>query len=100
MEEKEVIHLDYSLKTVEERKELVNKILNAAPPSQLTNKYIDKLDGYLVDQFPLRDEYRSIKALYNYNVLNMLVNNNIYIEDGYIFKSNYPTNISSINNVP
>ena len=36
---------------------------------ELTNKYIDKLDGYLVDQFPLRDEYRSIKALYNYNVL-------------------------------
>lgn len=74
------------------------RYLDKLPKFELTNKYIDKLDGYLVDQFPLRDEYRSIKALYNYNVLNMLVNNNIYIEDGYIFKSNYPTNISSINN--
>lgn len=74
------------------------RYLDKLPEFELTNKYIDKLDGYLVDQFPLRDEYRSIKALYNYNVLNMLVNNNIYIEDDYIFKSNYPTNISSINN--
>lgn len=74
------------------------RYLDKLPEFELTNKYIDKLDGYLVDQFPLRDEYRNIKALYNYNVLNMLVNNNIYIEDDYIFKSNYPTNISSINN--
>ena len=68
------------------------------PEFELTNKYIDKLDGYLVDQFPLRDEYRSIKALYNYNVLNMLVNNDIYFKDNYIFKSMYPTNKNSINN--
>ena len=70
--------------------------LDSFPKIELTNKYIDKLDGYLVDQFPLRNEYRGIKAKYNYYVLNMLVNNDIYIEDNYIYKSNYPTNYKSI----
>ena len=49
MEEKEVIHLDYTLKTIEERKALVNKILNTAPPSQLTNKYLEILGDYILD---------------------------------------------------
>lgn len=73
--------------------------LDTFPKVELTNEYVDKLDSYLVDQFPLREEYRSIKANYNYYVLNMLVNNNIYIKDNYIFKSEYPTNISSIENL-
>ena len=49
MEEKEVIHLDYSLKTAEERNALVNKILAEAPPSQLTNKYLEILGDYILD---------------------------------------------------
>ena len=49
MEEKEIIHLDYSLKTTEERNELVNKILKTAPPSQLTEKYLEILGNYILD---------------------------------------------------
>ena len=49
MEEKEPIKLDYSLKSVEERKELVNRILAEAPSSQLTNKYIEILGDYILD---------------------------------------------------
>lgn len=72
--------------------------LDKVPKFELTNEYVDKLDSYLVDQFPLRDEYRGVKASYNYYVLNMLVNNNIYIDNNYIFKSEYPTNEKSIDN--
>lgn len=72
--------------------------LDKIPEFELTNEYVDKLDSYLVDQFPLRDEYRGVKASYNYYVLNMLVNNDIYIKDNYIFKSEYPTNEKSIDN--
>ena len=49
MEEKEPIKLDYSLKTAEERNELVNKILKEAPPSQLTNKYLEIMADYILD---------------------------------------------------
>ena len=45
----EVIHLDYTLKTPEERTALVNKIIQHADPSQLTHKYLDILSDYILD---------------------------------------------------
>lgn len=45
----EVIHLDYSLKTPEERTALVNKIIEKANPSQLTHKYLNILSDYILD---------------------------------------------------
>jgi len=76
-----------------ERRKLAN-----LPEFTLNNEYIEKIDKYLLDQFPLRDEFRSIKANFNYKILKKLDNNNIYLKDNYIFKSNYPTNVKSINN--
>lgn len=72
--------------------------LSSFPKYTLTNEYVTKLDKYLLDQFPLRDNFRSIKANYNYHILNKLDNNNIYLKDNYIFKSEYPTNKESISN--
>jgi len=71
--------------------------LQTFPEFSLDNEYIEKIDKYLLDHFPYRDNFRSIKASYNYNVLNKLDNNNIYLKDNYIFKSEYPTNSESIN---
>ncbi len=61
-------------------------------------EYITKVDKYLLDHFPLRDTFRSIKANYNYHILNKYDNNGIYLKDNYIFKSEYPTNKNSIEN--
>ena len=72
--------------------------LSTFPEFTLKNEYITKIDKYLLDHFPLRDNFRSIKANFNYNILNKLDNNNIYLKDNYIFKSNYPTNTKSISN--
>ena len=47
--EYEIIHLDYTLKTPEERAALVNKIIQHANPSQLTHKYLDILSDYRLD---------------------------------------------------
>jgi len=49
MEEKEPIKLDYSLKSVEERNALVQKILDTAPSSQLTDRYLEILSDYILD---------------------------------------------------
>ena len=67
------------------------------PVFELTSDYITDLDKYLLDHFPMRDTFRSIKALYNFKILNKLDNNDIYLKDDYIFKSDYPTNEKSIN---
>lgn len=72
--------------------------LSSFPKIELTSEYIQDIDKYLLDHFPLRDTFRSIKANYNYKVLNQLDNNNIYLKDNYIFKSEYPTNLESLNN--
>ena len=40
--------LDYSLKTAEERKALVEEIVKETPPNQLTEKYIEILSDYIV----------------------------------------------------
>lgn len=71
--------------------------LSSFPEFTLTSEYINKIDKYLLDHFPLRDNFRSLKANFNYNILKKLDNNNIYLKDNYIFKSEYPTNKNSIN---
>ena len=81
---------DNEISSTERRK------LSSFPKFELTNKYSEKLDKYLLDHFPLRDTFRSIKANFNYKVLNQLDNNDIYLKDNYIFKSEYPTNKGSI----
>ena len=81
---------DNEISSTERRK------LSSFPKFELTSKYSEKLDKYLLDHFPLRDTFRSIKANFNYKVLNQLDNNDIYLKDNYIFKSEYPTNKGSI----
>lgn len=72
--------------------------LSTFPEFKLSSTYIEDIDSYLLDHFPLRDTFRSIKATYNYKILHKLDNNNIYLKDNYIFKSEYPTNKTSISN--
>lgn len=72
--------------------------LKTFPEFEFNSEWISEVDGYLLDHFVLRDEFRSIKALYNFKVLGQLDNNGIYLKDNYIFKSNYPTNKDSVHN--
>ena len=87
-----IIIKDEYLSTAERRK------LSTFPDFSLTSEYVTKLDKYLLDHFPLRDNFRSIKANFNYHILKKLDNNNIYLQDNYIFKSEYPTNKDSVSN--
>lgn len=74
------------------------RTLSSLPEYKMESEYVNKLDQYLLEQFPLRNTFRSIKANFNYFVLNTLDNNHIYLKDNYIFKSEYPTNKNSIAN--
>ena len=87
-----IILKDKEISETERRK------LSSFPQFTLNSEYVNKLDKYFLDHFPLRDDFRSIKANFNYNILQKLDNNNIYLKDNYIFKSEYPTNYKSISN--
>lgn len=52
--------------------------------------YFADLEEYLLDQFPLRETFRSLKANFQYRVLGMQDNNDVYYADGHLSKLDYP----------
>ena len=60
-------------------------------------KFMGDFEDYTLDQFPLRDPFRQLKALFHYNALQQKDNNGIYIADGYAAKVEYPLNQDSVN---
>lgn len=86
-----IIIKDKELSFTERRK------LKDFPEFKFSNEYSKDLEKYFLDQFPFRDNFRSVKASFNYNILNKLDNNGIYLHDNYIFKME-ELNKKSINN--
>lgn len=66
--------------------------------NKLNEDFIGNLDDYLVDQFPFRDVFISTNSLFNRYILRNSLDNNVYIQDGYIIEKNYPDDKISINN--
>ena len=64
----------------------------------LSGDWMEDFESYTLDQFPLRDTFRRVKALTHYNLLGQKDNNGIYIADGYAAKLEYPLNENSLNN--
>lgn len=58
-------------------------------------KFMTGFEEYSLDQFPLRDSFRRMKAVISYKVLGQLDNNGIYLADGYAAKMEYPLNVES-----
>lgn len=56
----------------------------------VNGSFMSKFEEYTVDQFPLRDEFRSIKAVVSKYLLGQKDNNGIYIADGHISEQEYP----------
>ena len=64
----------------------------------LEGKFMTEFEAYSLDQFPLRDTFRSIKAVFHYHVLGQTDNNDIYLAEGYAAKLEYPLNEASVSN--
>lgn len=62
----------------------------------LNGKFMTGFEDYTLDQFPLRDTFRKIKALFHYNALQQKDNNGIYIVDGYAAEMEYPLDKESV----
>ena len=64
--------------------------------SLLNTDFMKKFESYTLDQFPLRDGFRTIKALFhNYGLLQK-DNNGIYIADGFAAKLDHTLNASAV----
>ena len=62
----------------------------------LDGKFMSAFEDYSLDQFPLRDTFRQLKALFHYKALGQLDNNGIIIHEGYAAKLEYPMNGNSV----
>lgn len=89
-----VISDDNEASTSERRKLAQLPKLNVE--NVLNNEFMSGFEEYALDQFPLRDKFRTLKAMVLYNVMNMSDNNDIYIADGYASKLDYPLNTQSL----
>lgn len=58
----------------------------------LSGRFMSDFESFSLDQFPLRDSFRSIKAYAARDVFHKLDNNGLYVHDGYLSKLEYPMN--------
>ena len=58
--------------------------------------FMNTFESYTLDQFPLRDTFRTLKSMASFYVFGNKDNNNIYIEDGYAAQLEYPIKEDSL----
>jgi len=64
--------------------------------SVFQGRFMEQFGDYSLDQFPMRDGFRTLKALFHAHVLGQKDNNDIYIVEGYAAKQEYPLNEASL----
>lgn len=62
-----------------------------------SEKFQTEFESYSLDQFPMRDGFRTLKSLFHTGVLGQKDNNGIYLTDGTAVKQEYPLNRESVN---
>lgn len=64
--------------------------------SIMNGQFMTGFEDYTLDQFPGRDTFRQLKALFHYKALGQKDNNGIFFHDGYAAKLEYPLNETSV----
>jgi len=58
--------------------------------------FMSDFEDYTLDQFPARDGFRRLKAMFHYGVLRQLDNHGIYLSQGHAVQLEYPINTQSV----
>ena len=58
--------------------------------------FMKLFESYSLDQFPLRDAFRTVKSIASYYLFQNMDNNGIYVEDGYAAQLEYPVKEDSL----
>lgn len=79
-----------------ERRPLAQKP-SASFQTLLDGSFMTDFADASLDQFPLRDGFRQVKALFHYYALNQCDKNGIYVAQGYAAAQEYPLKEASVN---
>lgn len=60
-----------------------------------SGSFASNFERYSQDQFPLREGFRTLKALFQTRVLGRQDNNHIYVKDGWLAQLEYPEDLTS-----
>lgn len=74
-----------------ERRVLAGKVALTAQ-SIRSGEFMSNYETYALDQFPLRDTFRSIKAVTEHFILQKKDSNKLFLRDGHLSKLEYPMN--------
>ena len=74
----------------------LEKLPELSVKTLLNGDFMDKFENYINDQFPLRDTFRSVKALARYYLFGLSDNNELYFADGHVAKLDFPINQESL----
>ncbi len=74
-----------------ERRDLASKpVLNFS--TLASGEFMEGFEAYTADQFPFREQFRALKALFSTKILGKMENNKIYTWNHHISKIEYPEN--------
>lgn len=62
----------------------------------LDGSWMSDFETYVQDQFPLREQFRTLKALFRFDVLHQKDSHGVYLADGYASQLEYPQNDASL----
>lgn len=84
--------------SISERRHLakVPQISKISDILQEDEEYASEFESYALDQFPMREKLRTLKAAVSYYGMQKTDNNGIYIEKGYASKLDYPLDDDSV----
>lgn len=61
-----------------------------------SGRFMTAFEDYTLDQFPVRDGFRQLKARFHYDILRQKDNNGIYLSGGYAAELEYPLDQNSL----
>lgn len=64
----------------------------------LSGAFMESFEAYSLDQFPLRDELRGLKAFTALKLLHQSDNNGLYSDRGYLSRLDFPLDTASVDN--
>lgn len=81
-----------------ERREL-NQFPNLSIETLISGEFMDDFEEYAADQFPFREQWRSLKARLTLNLFQQSDNNKLYVADGHASKLEYPLKEEAVQRV-
>lgn len=64
----------------------------------MSGKFMQDFESYATDQFPLRNQFRTLKAIVTFSVMRQGDMGGIYVDGGYASKLEYPMKTASLDN--